>query len=316
VVGDQERRIPQLLRETIRLTHPRPMTSQAPRKHLVVGATGMLGREMVRLLRGRGREVVEAAWPQAGDTQYLLDIVDADAVDRFLATIRPAVVFNCAAFTDVDTAETQEALATAVNGQGVGHLAAACRAAGAKLVHVSTDYVFDGHATEPYRPNSPTAPRTAYGRSKLAGERAIKTAGGDWLIVRTSWLFGPHGKNFVDTIVNLARQKSTLKVVNDQIGCPTYVPDLARCLADLAQRDGRGLFHFCNPPPCSWFDLARQAVKAAGLACTVQPCSTAEFPRPAPRPPYSVLECSETFTRLGWTPQDWTTAVSEHIKSF
>ena len=290
------------------------MRSEKPAKVLVIGATGMLGSEMVGILQKKGREVVQAVWPPTDihDT-FPLDITDYDAVRVLIEKVEPVEVYNCSAFTDVDGAEENEELATAVNGKGVEYLAESCRYRNIFFAHVSTDYVFDGSGQSPYKPNGLTNPQSAYGRSKLAGEEAIKSVGGNWLIVRTSWLFGRMGSNFVDTILNLARKKPCLKVVNDQVGCPTYAPDLARCLADLAENNGRGIYHFCNQPACSWFDLAREAVEKAGLNCLIEPCDSSEFPRPAARPAYSVLDCSATFAQLGWTNRSWKEALAEYL---
>ncbi len=203
---------------------------------------------------------------------------------------------------------------TAINGIGVGNLAKACLENNAHLIHVSTDYVFDGESDRPYRPDDATNPQGAYGRSKLAGEEAIRKIDGKWLIVRTSWLFGKGGKNFVDTILKLAQQRDMLKVVNDQTGCPTCTMDLAACLIGLAQMDCQGIFHFCNGPVCTWYEFAKKIVEIAELPCRVEPCSSSEYPRPAKRPAYSVLDCSETFEQLGWQPCSWQERLYEYIK--
>jgi len=282
-------------------------------KILVVGAGGMLGREVVRLLDNAGSDVVEAD-AAAGDGQVKIDITDALAVEKLFARVRPAVVYNCAAFTNVDGAEQQQELAHKVNGDGAGNLARSCLAMGSFLVHVSTDYVFAGDACKPYKPHDATAPQTVYGSSKLAGEQAIQNIGGQWLIVRTSWLFGKEGANFVRTILKLACQKESLKVVNDQIGCPTYAPDLAQGLIDLAGREARGIYHFCNVPACSWYDFAKKAVDLAGLACCVLPCASSEYPRPAKRPAYSVLDCGATFEVLGRPGRAWPEVLREYIE--
>jgi dTDP-4-dehydrorhamnose reductase len=282
-------------------------------KVLVIGADGMLGSDLVALLRSRQRQVVGSTWPEHLDQYFHLDITDARATAELIDQVAPAVVFNCSGYTDVDGAQQQEELATAVNGRGVANLALASSSCDSLFVHVSTDYVFSGSSRTPYRPDDQPDPQGAYGRSKLAGEEATKAIGGRYLIIRTSWLFGRNGKNFVDTIVALARQRPDLKVVDDQIGCPTYAPDLARCLVDLADKDVQGIHHFCNGPCCSWFDLACAAVEIADLDCKVSPCSTSEFPRPAPRPAYSVLDCSETFDLLGWTARPWPQSVAEHL---
>jgi dTDP-4-dehydrorhamnose reductase len=203
---------------------------------------------------------------------------------------RPDAVVNCAAWTDVDGAEAAEDAATAVNGDGAGHVAAAAAEAGAHVVHLSTDYVFPGDATEPYREDDPTGPRSAYGRSKLAGERAVADAAPDAHgIVRSAWLFGRHGRNFVDTMLALAQDRAELKVVDDQLGCPTYAGHLARALVEIAEARTQGVLHVAGGGACTWFDLARATFERTGLDVAVHPCTTAEFPRPAPRPAYSVL---------------------------
>jgi dTDP-4-dehydrorhamnose reductase len=248
---------------------------------LVTGAAGMLGTEVVAA-RG-GHEVVALA-------RAALDITDAAAVRAAVRDSRPDAVINCAGWTDVDGAEAAEDAATAINGDGAGHLAAAVAEAGAHVVHVSTDYVFPGDATEPYREDAPTGPRGAYGRSKLAGERAVAAAAPHaHAIVRTAWLFGPHGANFVDTMLRLARERSELKVVDDQLGCPTYAGPLARALVQVAEARVQGVLHVAGGGACTWFELARATFARAGVEVTVHPCTTAEFPRPAPRPAYSVL---------------------------
>jgi dTDP-4-dehydrorhamnose reductase len=248
---------------------------------LVTGAAGMLGTEVVAA--ARGHEV--AALARAD-----LDITDRDAVRDAVRAARPDAVINCAAYTDVDGAEADERAATAINGHGAGHLAAAAAAAGAHVVHVSTDYVFAGDATEPYLEADPTGPRTAYGRSKLAGEELVAAeAPQGHAIVRTAWLFGPHGSNFVDTMLRLARDRSELNVVDDQVGCPTYAGHLATALVEIAQQRIEGVLHVAGGGSCSWYELARATFARAGVDVTVHPCTTAEFPRPAPRPAYSVL---------------------------
>ena len=248
---------------------------------LVTGAAGMLGTEVVAA--SGGHEAVALARAD-------LDVTDAAAVRAAVRDSRPYAVIHCAAWTDVDAAETAEDAATAVNGDGAGHVAAAAAEAGAHVVHVSTDYVFGGDATEPYREDAPTGPHTAYGRSKLAGERAVAAAAPDaHAIVRTAWLFGPHGPNFVDTMLRLAGERSELKVVDDQLGCPTYAGHLARALVQIAEARTPGVLHVAGGGSCTWYDLARATFARAGVDVTVHPCTTAEFPRPAPRPAYSVL---------------------------
>jgi dTDP-4-dehydrorhamnose reductase len=216
-------------------------------------------------------------------TRAQLDVTDRDAVREAIAP--DDVVINCAAWTDVDGAEEQEAEALRVNGDGARNVA---EAAGV-VVYVSTDYVFDGTKREPYVPSDPVNPMSAYGRTKLAGEQATAEANPRHHIVRTSWLFGPGGGNFVETILRLAGERDVLRVVDDQIGRPTYTRHLAEALIELSRRDDYGIHHRAGGGQCSWFEFAREIVERAGLDCRVEPCTTAEMPRPAPRPAYSVL---------------------------
>jgi dTDP-4-dehydrorhamnose reductase len=248
---------------------------------LVTGAAGMLGTDVVAA--AGGHDVVAF-------TRADLDITDADAVRAAVLDTRPDAVINCAAWTNVDGAETAEAEATLINGAGAGHLAAAAAEAGAHIVHVSTDYVFAGDATSPYREDAPTGPIGAYGRSKLAGEIAVADAApSDHAIVRTAWVFGPHGKNFVDTMLRLAADRDELKVVDDQLGCPTYTGHLAPALVQIASQRTHGVLHVAGGGSCTWRDLACAAFERAGLKRTVHRGTTAEFGAPAPRPAYSVL---------------------------
>jgi dTDP-4-dehydrorhamnose reductase len=249
---------------------------------LVTGAAGMLGRDVVAAAGDAGHEARALARAD-------LDITDAAAVRSAVLAARPDAVINCAAWTDVDGAETHEEQATGVNGAGAGNLAAAAAEAGALLVHVSSDYVFDGHADEPYEEDAPTAPEGAYGRSKLAGEHAVAAAGGRSVIVRSAWVFGPHGKNFVDTMRRLGAERDEIAVVDDQVGCPTYTGHLAPALVEIAERGSTGVMHVTGAGFCTWFDLAEATFAETGLDCRVRPQSTAELGRPAPRPAYSVL---------------------------
>ena len=249
---------------------------------LVVGAAGMLGHTLVPVAEAAGHEVI------ARDVDSI-DITDAAATRAIVAADAPDAVINCAAFTDVDGAEAAEAAALAVNGAGAGNLAAAAAAAGARIVQLSTDYVFPGDATEPYLESGATGPRSAYGRTKLAGELAVAAASPNHAIARTAWLYGTGGKNFVDTMLTLGAHRDNVRVVDDQRGCPTWTGHLAPVLLDLATGSARGVFHVAGGGDCTWFDLAQDALTLAGSPCRVVPTTTAEFPRPAPRPAYSVL---------------------------
>lgn len=243
----------------------------------------MLGQDVCKVARERGHAVAALDREQ-------LDITEREAVAAVIARERPDAVINCAAWTDVDGAEAHEPAATAVNGAGVGNVAAAAAAVEAFVVHVSTDYVFDGDATEPYPEDHSPAPRSAYGRSKLAGETALAAAApGGHAIVRTAWVFGPHGGNFVATMLRLAGERDEVTVVDDQIGCPTYTGHLAAALVEVAEHRTAGILHVVGQGRCSWFDLAVAAFERTGLDCRVQRGSSADLGRPAPRPAFSVL---------------------------
>lgn len=251
----------------------------------ITGAAGMLGQDLVAAGGAAGHEVV-------GFSRAELEITEADAVARAVSAVRPDVVFNCAAWTDVDGAEHDEAGALAVNGEGAGNVARAAAGAGAWTLHVSSDYVFDGAKRKPYVESDPAAPVSAYGRSKLAGEQAVaKSAPGRHTIVRSSWLFGAHGSCFPATILRLAAEREELKVVDDQVGCPTFTSHLARALLDLGAGGAPpvGVLHLVGGGACSWYEFAREIIARAGSSCQVEPCSTADMPRPATRPAYSVL---------------------------
>jgi dTDP-4-dehydrorhamnose reductase len=252
---------------------------------LVVGAAGMLGQDLMRAAERAGHEV-------AGVDLPAIDITDPAGTERVVGEHAPDVVFNCAAFTDVDGAEQHEDTAAKVNGDGAGNVAAAARSAGARVVYVSTDYVFDGEKREPYVESDETGPRTAYGRTKLAGEWLTASGNPDYVIARTAWLFGANGKNFVETMLKLGADLGELKVVHDQVGCPTWTGHLAEALVQLAGGEITGVVHTAGAGTCSWYEFAVEIFERAGMAgaVTVSPCTTEEFPRPAPRPAYSVLE--------------------------
>jgi dTDP-4-dehydrorhamnose reductase len=271
---------------------------------VVIGSTGMLGRELMSACRRREQEARGFAGPDE------IDITDERAVRTLIAREDPSVVINATGYTDVDGTEADPETADLVNRAGVAHLARACRDAGALLVHFSTDYVFNGRANRPYLPNDRTEPINAYGRSKLAGERAITAAGCRALLIRSSWLFAPHGHNFVRTILTLAAERPTLDVVDDQRGRPTYAADLAQITLRLLDRGGRGVYHAANDGQCTWFELAEAVVEGAALPCAVRPCRTADSPRPAARPAYSVLDLGGTASLVG-RPRHWKEALAD-----
>lgn len=250
---------------------------------LITGAAGMLGSDVCAAAIAAGHEPLAFSRSE-------LDITDASAVAAAVAAGCPDAVINCAAWTDVDGAESEPAAAVAVNVTGAENVARASAAAGAWLVHVSTDYVFPGTQAEPYVESDLVGPASAYGRSKLEGERAVAAVAADrYTIVRTAWLFGTGGPCFPRTISRLARERDQLAVVDDQVGCPTWTGHLAPALIVLAAGRIGGPVHVAAAGACSWWEFAREIVAGAGIECEVLPCTTAEFPRPAPRPAFSVL---------------------------
>ena len=251
---------------------------------LVTGAGGQLGTDVMAVLGAQGADA-------HGFDRATFDITDPDAVGATLSAVAPTVVVNCAAYTAVDAAEADESTATVVNGQAPGHLAQWCAAHRARFIQVSTDYVFAGDATTPYDVDHPTDPRSAYGRSKLAGERATLAAGGDAHVVRTAWVYGATGANFVKTIARLSGEQETLRVVDDQIGSPTWSLQLATALVALGVAAVEpGIWHCSGAGQTSWYGLAGAIFSELGLdPARITPTTTAEFPRPAPRPAYSVL---------------------------
>ena len=269
-------------------------------KALILGAGGQLGRCLVA-----SAPIGAAVMAHGSDT---LDVTDRAAVSACIAQLRPDVVLNAAAYTAVDRAESDEAAALAVNATAVGHLAEAARDCGARLIHVSTDFVFDGRQSHPYVPGDATAPLGAYGRTKLAGELL---AGEDALIVRTAWVYAPTGGNFVRTMLRLMAERDEVRVVADQIGTPTYAPGLAAALWRLAADGAKGVHHYTDAGVASWDDFAlaiQEEALGAGLLerkVPVIPITAAEYPTPAARPVYSVLDKTATFAALGGPAPHW-----------
>lgn len=255
---------------------------------LVTGAGGMLGGDVCRATTVAGHELLAYARGE-------LDVRDAPAVEAVVSRERPDAVINCAAWTDVDGAEEAVDEAFAANAAGAANVAAAADSAGAWTIHVSTDYVFDGRKREPYIESDEVGPLSAYGRSKLEGERGIAAAAPDsHTIVRSSWLFGTGGSSFPKTILRLAGERDFLTVVDDQVGCPTFTGHLAPALVALAESRAAGLLHLAASGSCSWYEFARELVASAGLGCEIRPGRTADLGRPAARPEYSVLVSERT----------------------
>ncbi len=275
-------------------------------KVLVTGARGMLGTDLCVVLRARGVEVIPADVAE-------FDLTDPAATRAFVTDCSPATIINCAAYTAVDQAETDQETAFRVNRDGARNLAEAAAEVGAALLHLSTDYVFDGTKAGAYLEDDPPNPRSVYGESKLAGEIAVREALVAHWIVRTAWLYGIHGKSFPRTILNLAQQGGPLRVVNDQFGCPTYTVHLAEALAGIVTQPHYGTYHAVNSGSCTWYDLARAVLAEAGISVEIQPVPTSEFPRPAPRPANSVLDTTKLATVYGITLPGWEEGVREFV---
>jgi len=298
---------------------------------IITGAQGQVGWELTRRAMALGYEVL--AWDQAE-----LDITDAAAVDQALDASGADVVINAAAYTAVDKAEQEPEPAFAVNRDGPAHLATACARLNIPLLHISTDYVYDGAKIDPYVEDDPTTPMGVYGASKLAGDEAVRRLLARHLILRVSWVFGVHGHNFVKTILRLAREREELRIVADQYGCPTYAGDIADVLLELAGRvaeidakDAWGTYHYCGEPATTWHGFASAIVERARdeerspkrrrrkpstmakpaqpdqplLVQTVTPITTANYPTPAARPINSVLDCTKLAARFGIQPRPW-----------
>jgi dTDP-4-dehydrorhamnose reductase len=277
-------------------------------KILIIGASGMLGRDLQPILSLR-HEVM-------GVDLDKLDITQPGKPRETLDSLRPDVVINLAAITDVDGCESQREKAFLVNAQGALEVAQGCAATGARLIHLSTDYVFDGTSPLSYTEEALPRPLNAYGESKLLGERAVQETGENYLILRTAWLYGRHGKNFVDTILRLSSQQEEIRVVNDQRGSPTYTRDLSRAIEVLLEREERGVVHVTNSGSCSWFEFAGKilAMRNPGdPPVRLLPISSAELGRPAKRPANSVLDCSKFERIAGWKMRPWEESLKEYI---
>lgn len=275
---------------------------------LVTGADGLLGSALLPVLAKNRHEVF-------GVSESDGDICLPDTLRPRLAAFRPEVLVHLAAWTDVDGCEGDPDRAHRTNAEGTRVAAALAEAAGAAVLYVSSDYVFPGTGTTPCREDDPTGPAGVYGRSKLAGEEAVKQAATAWTVVRSAWLYGPGGKNFVDTVITLARTRERVPVVDDQTGSPTFAPDLAGGLLRLLEARVRGTFHLANGGAATWFTLAREAVRlAGGDPERIVPASTAEIGRPAPRPAYSVLDTAKAAAQ-GVVLRPWPEALAAHVGS-
>jgi dTDP-4-dehydrorhamnose reductase len=270
---------------------------------LIVGSRGMLGTDLMELLAREVAASPAGALEVAGVDLPEIDITDPRSVRRHIDRVRPDLVINCAAWTAVDDAESRRDLAMRVNAEGAGNVASA--SAGARLVHLSTDFIFDGKKNTPYVETDEPNPLGVYAESKLAGERLVLERCPDALIVRTAWLYGVNGKNFVTTILKLAHSLPELTVVDDQRGSPTWTRDLGEAILALLKADAKGIVHAAGRGSCTWCDFAREIVKLAGLSTPVRAITSAELARPARRPANSALDCSRieqltAFRFPGW----------------
>lgn len=292
---------------------------------LVVGSHGQLGRELHRCLSTMKAEI--GAIPDEYRNAYVvyhdidtLDITDFDAIIAKFAEVKPDIVINCAAFTNVDGCEANETLAHAANAVGPENLAKAAQEYGAKLVHVSTDYVFPGTDPKPRKEDDETNPLSAYGRTKLAGEIAVQSNCKRFFIVRTAWLYGYVGKNFVKTMMALGKRHEKVSVVNDQLGNPTSANDLAYEILKIALTDDYGIYHVTNEGTCSWADFAAAIMEGASLDCEVIPVTSAQWkvmhPESADRPAYSSLENKHLEDTIGNEMRIWQDALTSYLKNY
>ncbi|MFA7657951.1 MAG: dTDP-4-dehydrorhamnose reductase [Candidatus Gastranaerophilaceae bacterium] len=252
-------------------------------KILVTGSNGMLGQDLCPILEDEGYELIET------DAETF-DVTNFETAKEILTREKPDIVIHCAAYTKVDKAEEEQDLAFLINAKGTENIAKICGENDITLVYISTDYVFDGDKKEPYLPEDKPNPINIYGKTKFEGEKAVQKYCKKYYIVRTSWLYGHHGKNFVETMIS-SKDKAELKVVDDQIGCPTWTVEFSGGIAKLIQRHAPfGIYHICSGGKTSWYNFAREIFKQTGLPVNVKPCKTEEFPRPAKRPKYSVMD--------------------------
>ncbi len=281
-------------------------------KLLITGSGGMLAQDLIQ-------QIQEEQWRYHAFTKRELDITEPESIAKHLLQIKPDVLVNCAAYTQVDQAENDEINAKRVNQEGAGHLAHFCREYQIKLVHLSTDFVFDGKQAEPYTESNRPNPTGIYGHTKRAGEEAILQQTTDAIIVRTSWLHGVGGKNFVKTMLRLAQKQPEIKVVDDQIGSPTWTVDLAQALIHLLKVGASGIIHFSNRGQCSWYEFAQKAIQIAhqqGILPQKTPVlsmPSSEYPTPAKRPAFSVLNCKKYTELTGQTPPHWQAGLAQMI---
>ena len=276
---------------------------------LVIGAKGMLGRDLMTELQASFPHDESMGW-DIGE----MDIREEEITVSRIEAAHPQIVINVAGYTNVDGCELNEKEAFAANAEGMKNIALGAKRCGAKVIYLSTDYIFDGEKGEPYLEEDPPHPINIYGRSKLKGEQYVRELTGDGLIIRTQWLFGRYGNNFVSAILRQARKKKVLSIVDDQIGCPTYTPDLSRAISAMIRQNARGIFHVTNEDPCSWYTFGQTILKFSGMeGVKVIPISSKELGRPAPRPSYSVLKTEKFKKETGWALRSWIEALREFL---
>lgn len=281
---------------------------------LVTGANGQLGHEMQRVAKESNDNYI---FTDVAEGYENLDITDLEAIRKMVKANNIEIIVNCAAYTNVDRAESDFDTANLINNTAAGNLATAMKEVEGTLIHVSTDYVFQGDRNIPCREDWPTNPLGVYGKTKLAGEKAIEATGCQHIILRTAWLYSQWGKNFVKTMQSLTASKDSLKVVFDQVGTPTFAGDLADAIAHIIntrQLDKTGIYHFSNEGVCSWFDFAKIICELSGNTCDIQPCYSEEFPSPVKRPHFSVLDKSKLKSTFGIRVPYWTDSLKKCIK--
>ena len=281
---------------------------------LITGANGQLGHEMQRVAKESNDNYI---FTDVAEGYENLDITDLEAIRKMVKANNIEIIVNCAAYTNVDRAESDFDTANLINNTAAGNLATAMKEMEGTLIHVSTDYVFQGDRNIPCREDWPTNPLGVYGKTKLAGEKAIEATGCQHIILRTAWLYSQWGKNFVKTMQSLTASKDSLKVVFDQVGTPTFAGDLADAIAHIIntrQLDKTGIYHFSNEGVCSWFDFAKIICELSGNTCDIQPCYSEEFPSPVKRPHFSVLDKSKLKSTFGIRVPYWTDSLKKCIK--
>ncbi len=280
------------------------------RRILVIGAKGMLGRDLVQVLQSSFRNDTVIGW----DIEDI-DIQEENTIEK-IEQVRAGIVINVAAYTDVDGCELDGERAFAINAEGMKHIALGAQRCGAKVVYLSTDYIFDGKKEEPYLESDPPNPLNIYGRSKWRGEQYVQELAKDRLIVRTQWLYGKHGNNFVTSILRQAKEKGILSIVDDQIGSPTYTVDLSDAISILIRHDARGVFHVANNDLCSWYTFGRAVLDLSGLkGVRAIPISSRELGRSTLRPSYSVLNTQKFRRETGMTMRPWREALKDYLKT-